>query len=159
MRRLTWLLLATAAVAVVALAAACGDDNNDEGDDGDLATLPVARGMTVEMRDLAFEPARMSVRAGDVVEMTFHNSGAQLHDFTIDQMDAEVMEMTPGGGAAAQEHMDDDMPGMPMAMHMAVEAGHEGVMRMRIHEPGEYEYYCTVPGHREAGMSGMLTVE
>jgi len=52
--------------------------------------------------DLAFEPARMSVRAGDVVEMTFHNSGGQLHDFTIDQTDAEVMEMTPGGGPAAQ---------------------------------------------------------
>ncbi len=26
-------------------------------------------------------------------------------------------------------------------------------------EAGEYEYYCRLPGHREAGMVGTLTVE
>ena len=26
-------------------------------------------------------------------------------------------------------------------------------------EPGEYEMYCTVPGHEESGMVGTFTVE
>jgi uncharacterized cupredoxin-like copper-binding protein len=26
-------------------------------------------------------------------------------------------------------------------------------------QPGEYVYYCNVPGHRDAGMEGTLTVK
>ena len=37
--------------------------------------------------------------------------------------------------------------------------GGSGTLEFTPTEPGEYEYYCTVPGHKEAGMLGTLVVE
>lgn len=34
-----------------------------------------------------------------------------------------------------------------------------GKMRFTPMEAGEYEFYCSVEGHREAGMKGKLIVE
>jgi uncharacterized cupredoxin-like copper-binding protein len=151
----------------MALTVACGGDSasdatpvaSEEGGSGDLATMPVQRELGMEMRDIAFEPPALTGRAGEVIEMRFHNSGAILHDFTIDEMDAEVMEMMGGSGAGVDMHMDGDQDATGRAMHLALDAGQEGVMRLRVHEPGTYAYYCSVPGHRESGMAGTLTIE
>lgn len=157
MRRVRWWPAAMAAVVLVGVTVACGSEDSNVDSAADLASAPIERQVTVEMRDLAFEPQSISIRADEVIEMTFHNNGAVVHDFTIDQMDADVKEMMAGGGMATGGHTSGN--DMPRAMHMAVSMGQEGVMRLRVREPGEYQYYCTVPGHREAGMSGTLTVE
>lgn len=155
-----------AMVGVLALVVACGSGAPDESTstavvepDGDLATLPVDREMNVVMQDIAFKPSDLTGRVGEVIEVQFENEGVLLHDFTIDKMDADVMEMMGGSSnAGAEMHMDDDGADNA-AMHMALDAGEEGRMRLHVHEPGTYTYYCTVPGHREAGMTGTLTIE
>lgn len=157
MRGRTRLLVPVAAILIIATGVACGSDGTDgEGQGDGLAGADVAGRLSIEMRDIAFEPARLTVRAGEVTELTARNRGAVKHDFTIDKMDADVTEMTAGGGGASDRHMMDNTS---KAMHMAVDAGGQGVMRLRVNEPGEYRYYCTVPGHREAGMAGMLIVQ
>ena len=58
----------------------------------------------------------------------------------------------------------------PVDHSVAIEAGGETLAESEIVtqdttsatadlEPGEFVFYCTVPGHREAGMEGTLTVE
>lgn len=161
-----WLVV-TAMTGLMATAVACGGDSasdatptpSDEAESSDLATAPVDREISIEMRDIAFEPAALTGEAGEVIEMRFHNVGGILHDFTIDEMDADVTEMMGGSGAGVDMHMDDDHDSAARAMHLALDAGQEGSMRLRVHEPGIYQYYCTVPGHREAGMVGTLTID
>ncbi len=80
---------------------------------------------------LAFEPSRLSASPGEVtVELSAED--ADRHTFTIEELgDREVVEASAG------------------------ETG-SGTVEL---EPGTYTFFCSVPGHREAGMEGELTVE
>jgi plastocyanin len=75
-----------------------------------------------------FTPAEVKAAEGQV-QVTIINLDAFEHDFTIDELDVKILL-----GA------NDTVEG-------AFEAG-----------PGTYTFYCSIPGHREAGMEGTLTV-
>jgi len=80
--------------------------------------------------DIAYESAPSELPPGDI-DLTLENDGAIEHDVTIEELgDERVLAATGGETDEAT---------------VALEAG-------------EYTYYCSVTGHREAGMEGTLTV-
>jgi uncharacterized cupredoxin-like copper-binding protein len=114
------------------------------------------RQLTVAFQDIAFAPAELNIAAGEVVELQVENVGALTHDFTIEHIDAEVaMQHEPAQHAPAGH----DAHGDAAVVHLALAAGDRMVARLRVHEPGEYAFYCAEPGHREAGMVGTLIVQ
>jgi uncharacterized cupredoxin-like copper-binding protein len=129
--------------------AACGDDDASltPGTDAEVRDVPVM------MQDIAFEPDVIEVRRGEVVRLSFENRGALVHDFTIDSMPMGRMTMT--GGMTGDGHGGH---GAGVAMHMALDAGQHGMIDFEATEAGEYIFYCDEPGHREAGMHGILRV-
>ena len=87
----------------------------------------------LEAKDIAFEPTELTINAADEpVTIRMENTGAALHDFTIDSLNISVTAQ-PG------ETVDIVIP-----------AGTA---------PGAYDVYCNVPGHKEAGMVGTLIVK
>lgn len=44
------------------------------------------------------------------------------------------------------------------AIHMGAAAGMSSSISFVPTKPGSYEFYCAVPGHKEAGMVGTLIV-
>ncbi|MBW3633078.1 MAG: cupredoxin domain-containing protein [Chloroflexi bacterium] len=89
-----------------------------------------AAAITVESYDIYFEPAEFSIPADTDVTVTLPNEGVTLHNFAIDVLGIDV-DIAPG---STEETV--------------------------INAPaGVYEYYCNVPGHKQAGMVGTLTVE
>lgn len=150
-------------VALAGLVSACGSDDdttdsglgsasdttasdNDGGDHGDMddsemdgsemdhgANTPVApdaRPIEVLGSSYAFDPGAITVRAGEDVAIVLTASDIE-HDFTVEELDA----------------------------HVSAEAGETAEGGLRVDEAGTYTYYCSVEGHREAGMEGTLTVE
>ena len=159
------------AVAFVACGGSSSSDTTAEGDDaahveGDehedteaeanayLELAPKDALFLVEMTSFAFEPNVMEVKAGDVLEIAIQNVDPILHDFTIDEIGADVHISYLGGSG---EHAHED-PQREADVHFALTEPGSGVVHVRAFEPGEYVFYCSVPGHREAGMEGTLIV-
>ena len=141
------------------------DDHDGDADDhvGDteveafdyLEAAPKDQLYLVEMTNFAYAPEVLEVAAGDVLEIAIQNVEAVLHDFTIDEIDADVhVSYLAGTGQHAHEESQ-----LEADVHFALTEPGTGVVHMKIHEPGEYVFYCSVPGHREAGMKGTLIVE
>lgn len=104
--------------------------------------------------DFTFEPASVTVSAGDVVTFRVTNVGVLPHDFTLgdtelqDEHDAEMAQMS-------SDQMD--MHEEPNAFTLG--PGETKEMTWHLTEPGELIYGCHIPGHYAAGMRGTIVVE
>ena len=119
-----------AALLLPALAlTACGDD---EGADVGDAAAPAAGARAVEVvaDDFSFDPGEITAEAGEDLAIAL-TSEDMVHDLTIEEL----------------------------GFHVEAGRGDTTEGGLRVDEPGEYTYYCSVPGHRSAGMEGTLTVE
>ena len=136
-RRLFPLLLAVLALTVGVAACGGDDDDSTEPAAGDTATHEGTAG-------------------GTHLTLTADPSGALSFDTT---------ELTAAAGEVTIELVNDS--GMPHNVEVegngveeVSDTISEGSTELTLTlEPGEYEYYCAIPGHREGGMEGTLTVQ
>ena len=104
----------TLVVFTMGLAAlACGGNGDTTDDDHGLeenAYLEVAQKdalFLVEMTSFAFTPDLLEVNAEDVIEIAIQNVDPLLHDFTIDEVDADV-HISYLGGTGDHLHVGPD---------------------------------------------------
>jgi uncharacterized cupredoxin-like copper-binding protein len=98
---------------------------------------PADRPQAVEIKAtdlLKFEPATITVKDGSPVRLTLTNEGALDHNWVVDNLDGKQVELDAKSKASATAEFT------PTTL-------------------GTYEFYCSVPGHREAGMKGTLVVQ
>ena len=84
----------------------------------------------VSSTGLRFSPNEIRVNLGDTLRITYRNGGGR-HDWVIDEFDAAT-PVIAGGQSATVEFVAD--------------------------RAGTFEFYCSVGGHRAAGMVGALVV-
>lgn len=74
----------------------------------------------------------IKVAVGRVIQVTLINGDGVLHDVAFPEFDARTELISTKGSSS--------------------------VTVFRAAREGEFDYFCTVPGHREAGMEGLLVV-
>lgn len=113
--------------------------------------------LTLTATDIAYDVNQFEVPAGQPVKITLRNNGAIEHDFSI-------MEIPHTGEVMSEEAKDSmsghDMSNMDMEpeIHVATPMGESFSVEFTPSTPGTYEFFCTVAGHKEAGMTGTLVV-
>jgi uncharacterized cupredoxin-like copper-binding protein len=110
--------------------------------------------ITVEAADFTYDPVSITVPVGQAVTLTLKNTGAVEHDFVVDKINVTDVEASDTGSAA--HHQMGDAP--EYDLHFFARAGETAVLQFTALEPGKYEIFCSVEGHKEAGMIGELIV-
>ena len=87
----------------------------------------------VTASEMKFEPKSVSVRAGEVT-FVVKNVGTVEHSFIIDDSAGATVGSIPSIALGATQQLAVTL------------------------KPGTYTLICNLPGHKEAGMTGMLTV-
>jgi len=99
---------------------------------------------------MGFTPNRLEIRRGEQVKFVISNVGALAHEF--------VLASTPDNlkhAALMQKYPDmehDDPNGK------TVQPGAKTEILWRFTKVGTFEFACLIPGHREAGMTGIIVV-
>ncbi|HNJ65243.1 MAG TPA: plastocyanin/azurin family copper-binding protein [Turneriella sp.] len=110
--------------------------------------------LTIRASEMQYEPKELHLKAGVPVHLTLVNDGKVLHDFNLQGI--------KDSGKPAHNHQvgHNHASGHNHAMagsdsHIAVEPGKSAGLHFTP-SAGEFAFYCSVPGHREAGMSGKI---
>ena len=140
---------------------AAGDDGDGDAANGHdaeanayLEAAPKDSLFLVDMSNVSFTPSVLEVKTGEVIEIAIQNTEATLHDFTLDKGDSYGL-ISYLGGTGQHEH---DEAAKDADVHFALSEAGSGVVHLKINEPGEYVFYCSVTGHQAAGMEGKLIV-
>lgn len=152
MPRMTGVLGLATVATLAALMAACGGATEEV--DPAAAALFEARvdqSLAVEMADVKFSIGTISAKSGEVTEVTLANKGSIEHDFSIAILPGEKA-LRVGGKDVAVGHRGNEV-------HAHLKARERGVVRLKASSPGTYEFFCSVPGHKGAGMKGTLAVQ
>jgi plastocyanin len=150
-KALALLALALSAIALVA----CGG-----GGDNNATTTPVSGGTTTGggAATTGGGAATTGGGGGQTLNLSADPNGALKYN--TDQLSAKAGKVTIDLNNPATLSHDvavEDSSGKQLGVAALVAQGRTSVTVFL--KPGKYTYFCTVPGHRQGGMQGTLTVK
>lgn len=105
-------------------------------------------GQTVKIKadDFIYSPPDIRLEKNKTVTIKFENTGQMEHDLQVDSLKADVIK-------AENPHSRENS-----GIHLHAKPGERSSVTFKPVESGTYIFYCTLPGHKEAGMLGSFTV-
>jgi uncharacterized cupredoxin-like copper-binding protein len=122
---------------------------------------PTVQQVTVQASEFKYDPAQITVKAGQLVRLTLKNAGTVDHeleitglspkDLTIDQSQAGTIP-----DAEKNEAADDAQKGL---VHLYTAPNGTSIVQFTPQQTGTFEFFCGIAGHKDSGMVGKLIVQ
>ena len=100
---------------------------------------------------MSYSPKSLDVKRGDQIKFVITNGGALAHEFILANEKDNLKH------AALMQKFPDMQHDDPNGKSLEPKAKSE--ILWRFSKRGTFEYSCLIPGHREAGMTGTITVK
>lgn len=142
---------------VLVIAAACGGG----GDSGDTEPTSAERdgpqpAVVVTASKVKFQPEVIRVASGVPFQLRLENLDPFEHDLQVAGLEVDVVD---DGGLGhrpeGQAHGGGEKP--VLALHVKAKETMTGTFV--AHDRGTYDFWCTLPGHKDQGMVGQITIE
>jgi uncharacterized cupredoxin-like copper-binding protein len=114
-----------------------------------------ARAIKISMQEdgkkMLYDPSRIVVHKGEQIRFVLYNDGIENHEFVLATVKenlkhAKEMKKNP--------HMAHNDPNA-----VTLSPFNSGELLWKFTKVGTFEYACLIPGHREAGMHGIVVVK
>ena len=99
---------------------------------------------------MAFEPAIMSVKAGETLRLALINKGQTDHEFVMATLDEIMEHKTAMEKFPEMEHAEPNMVGLA--------PGEKGEIVWTFTNADDFTFACLIPGHYDLGMKGRISV-
>lgn len=103
----------------------------------------------ISATDYSYQPNSFRVDYKKAVTIKLVNDDEVEHDLEIVGLEAELLN-------SEKAHRHHDM--QESVVHIHAKAGEEVELTFKSLQKGQFSFYCTIPGHKEAGMIGTVDI-
>ncbi|MCM3142243.1 cupredoxin domain-containing protein [Brevibacillus sp. MER 51] len=107
--------------------------------------------ITLTAVDFSYKPNQFTVKKDTEIKVVFQNVGNVEHDIKV-ASHGKIVTISE----SSSEHQHGGM--VEGVVHLRAKPGESVETVWKALEEGNYEFYCTIPGHKESGMIGSLQV-
>ncbi|SIS64558.1 plastocyanin/azurin family copper-binding protein [Salimicrobium flavidum] len=131
--------------------------------------------INVSAFEMGYDPKEITLNKGEEYELIMDNEGEIFHDLTQNKMDVKITYMSEMADHPEEVSLLDQVLGVSTVhasgthdgghkedsetIHMNATSGQTVRIKFIPQEKGTFEFFCSVPGHKEAGMVGSFIVE
>ncbi|MFC7060257.1 plastocyanin/azurin family copper-binding protein [Halobacillus seohaensis] len=125
--------------------------------------------------EMGYDPKEITLTKGEEYELVLNNDGEMFHDLTQKKLDIKITYMSEMADHPESLSFLDKMLGVKKSyasgdhdgghegetknIHMNAKSGQTVRVKFIPQEKGEFEFFCSIPGHKETGMVGKFIVE